>query len=66
MPRVLTCIDPAPAADGTCQQTAWIDQGGIADMLPTHEQANAVGFAFFSTLVVVAFVARTFKPPRNF
>ena len=63
MPRVLVCIDPSPLPDGQCQQTAWIEQGGIADMLPTMEQANAVGAAFLGTLVLIAFVARTLKPP---
>jgi hypothetical protein len=53
MPRYLTCIDPVPASDGTCQETAWIDQGGIADMLPTVEQGNTVGMAIFGALVML-------------
>ncbi|WP_101927659.1 MULTISPECIES: hypothetical protein [Luteimonas] len=65
MPRVLTCIDPSPQPDGQCLQTAWIEQGGLADMLPTMAEANIVGSAFFGTLILIAFVARTLKPPRN-
>lgn len=64
MARVLACIDPSPLPDGQCQTTAWIEQGGIADMLPTMYQANVVGGAFFGSLVLIAFVKRTLKPPR--
>lgn len=63
MTRVLSCIDPSPLPEGQCLQTAWIEQGGIADMLPTMAEANVVGSAFFASLVVIAFVKRTIKPP---
>jgi len=64
MPRVLICLDNTPAPDGSCAQTAWADQADFKDFLPTHEQANAVGVAFFGALVLVAFIKRTFKPQR--
>lgn len=54
MPRVLTCIDPVPAEDGTCAQAAYIEQRSIVDLLPSVEQADEVGFAFFGTVVLVA------------
>ncbi len=63
MPRYLTCIDPVPASDGSCQQTAWIEQGGIADMLPTAEQGNTVGMQIFAALCLLA-VMRLINP-RN-
>ena len=53
MPRILACVDPVPASDGTCQQTVWIDQGGIADMLPTVEEGNTVGMAIFGAFVML-------------
>lgn len=53
MARILTCIDPVPASDGTCQQTAWIEQGGIVDMMPTVEEGNAVGMAIFAAFVIL-------------
>lgn len=64
MPRVLACLDYPMPTDGSCVQQAWVEQASIADFLPTHEQANAVGFAFFAALITVAFVKRTFKPQR--
>lgn len=64
MPRYLICLDEVPAQDGSCASQAWIEQAGIKEYLPTHEQANAVGVAFLGTLVVVAFIKRTFKPQR--
>lgn len=64
MPRVLTCIDPTPSPDGTCATEAWIDQGGLADYLPTTEQANVIGIAFFGALFLVAAAKRSLKPQR--
>lgn len=64
MPRVLTCIDPTPSPDGTCANEAWVDQGGLADYLPTTEQANVVGFMFFATLLLITVAKRTLKPQR--
>ena len=64
MPRVLACIDETPAPDGSCAQTAWVDQASFTDFLPTHQQANAVGVAFFGALVIVAFAKQAFKPQR--
>lgn len=64
MPYVLACLDETPAHDGTCVQTAWIPQASIKDYLPSHQQANAVGVAFFGALLLVAFVKRTLKPQR--
>ncbi len=63
--RYLVCIDPAPAADGTCQQSAWVEQSSWRDLLPTVEQGNAIGFAFFSSLFLIAAAVRSFKPPRG-
>ena len=54
MARVLTCIDAVPAQDGTCAQTAWLDEPSFVDMLPTVEQANTVGPAAVAALVLIA------------
>lgn len=64
MARVLTCIDYDDSTH-QCVTQAWVEQASIADMLPTHQQANAVGFAFFGTLFLVAAAIRTFKPPKH-
>lgn len=64
MPRVLTCLDDPAPSDGTCTSSAYIEQASIADFFPTHEQANAIGVAFFGALILVAFAVRTFKPQR--
>lgn len=54
MPRVLVCLDPTPAQDGSCQLQAWVEQPSIADMLPTVDQANIVGPAFVLGLCTLA------------
>ncbi len=64
MPRVLVCLDEVPAQDGSCALQAWVEQSTFADYLPTHEQANSVGIAFFGALVLVAFAVRSLKPQR--
>ena len=64
MPRYVACADPVPASDFSCASPVWVDQGGIADMLPTIEQANVVGFAFFASLFTVVAVKRFLKPQK--
>lgn len=54
MARVLVCLDPTPAQDGSCAQTAWIEQPSIIDYLPTVEEANVVGPAFAAGLCILA------------
>jgi hypothetical protein len=62
--RLLVCIDPVPAADGSCAQTAFIEQPTFVDYLPTVDQAQAVGFAFFASIAVLASMG-LFKPSRS-
>lgn len=62
--RVLACIDPVPAPDGSCAAQAWVEQAAIADFLPSVSEANEVGFAFASSLIIVAAAKRFFKPQR--
>lgn len=63
--RYLVCIDPVLAADGSCQQTAWVDVGGVRDYLPTTEQAVEVGVVFFVSLFTLAAAIRILKPQRH-
>lgn len=65
MPRVLTCLDQQPAQDGSCAVQAWVEQPSIVAYLPTMEEANTIGFAFFAGLFVIAVVKRTMKPPSR-
>lgn len=64
MARVLVCIDPLPLPDGSCQTEAWIEQPTFSDYLPTPGESAEVGFAFASTLVIVAAVKHFLKPRR--
>jgi hypothetical protein len=64
MARIAVCLDAQPLTDGTCAETAWIEQTTISDYLPTFEEGNAIGLAFFGTLVVIAAVKHFFKPPK--
>lgn len=65
MARIAHCIDPEPLSDGSCQTVAWIEQGGIADMLPTPAQAASVGVVFLGSLVMIAFAVRAIKPQKG-
>lgn len=62
--RYLVCLDDPAPQDGQCVQTAWVEEARVADYLPTVEQANVIGFAFFSSLFLIAAAVRTFKPQR--
>lgn len=62
--RYLVCLDEQPQEGGACTTTAWVEQPQIADYLPTVAQANGIGFAFFSSLFLIAAAIRTLKPPK--
>lgn len=47
MPRVLTCIDPVPAIDGTCTTSAWLEFPTVLPTL-TIEEGRAIGWALFA------------------
>lgn len=65
MPRVLVCIDPQPATDGSCQQTEWIEQASVADMLPTIDDAQMVGSWFFASIVLLAAMVLLLPPKET-
>lgn len=57
MARVLTCVDPVPASDGTCTDQAWLDQPSFLPTLSAEQglelsgllitvMATAWGFSF--------------------
>ena len=62
--RVLACIDPVPAPDGTCAQAAFIEQPSWIDYLPTVEQANEIGVAVFTSLMILAVARKLLFPPE--
>lgn len=66
MARVLTCIDPLPAQDGSCAHQAWVEQGSIVQYLPTNEQAVEVGGVFFVSLFTLAAAKRILKPQKDY
>lgn len=63
MARVLKCLDFDEATQ-TCVAEAWVEESAWVEMLPTMVEANVVGVAYFGALLIIAFVARTTKPPR--
>lgn len=64
MPKVLTCVD-FDSSTQTCLAQAWVDQSTWVNVLPTVEQANVVGIAFFASLFSVVAAKRLLKPQRN-
>jgi hypothetical protein len=63
--RVLVCLDPVPAADGSCQSMAWVEQPSITDYLPSPEEGAAIGVTYAFTLITLAAVLRFFQPPKE-
>lgn len=53
--RTLVCLDPRPATDGSCAETAWIEQTSIADLfqLPSAQEASAVFAACFGLVLAM-------------
>jgi ABC-type uncharacterized transport system permease subunit len=60
--RVLVCLDPQPAADGSCAQTAFIEQPALIPEM-TVEQGREIGHAFLLAVIAVA-VIKTFLSPK--
>lgn len=60
--RVLVCLDAQPAADGSCAQTAFIEQPSLIPQM-TLEQGKDIGHAFLLAVVAVA-VTKTFLSPK--
>lgn len=62
--RYLACdessLDPVT---GVCSAEVWVEHPSWLDALPTVDQAETVGAAFFVSLVTLAVVKRLIKPP---
>jgi hypothetical protein len=65
MPRLLTCIDPQPLSDGTCQQTAWIEQPSLRDFMLTVDDAHTVGGAFFVGIITLGAMVSILKTQKG-
>lgn len=64
MARVLTCV-AYDEPTGHCSQEVWLEQSDWTHYLPTVEQANVVGAAFFTSVMVVAAAKRLLFPPAE-
>ena len=63
MPRVLQCLDYNEAAQ-TCAVEAWVEQpASFVHYLPTVDQAQTVGGAMFTAVVILAAMSLLF--PSN-
>lgn len=61
MARVLTCLDPVPAGDGSCAETAWVEQPGLLPPLSVKE-----GLTISGLFVSVMATAWAWKAIRRF
>ena len=63
--KYLACQDGALNPEtGVCSAEVWVDAPSWQDGLPTLEQANEVGIAFFVSLVGL-YVAKRLLTPDN-
>jgi hypothetical protein len=60
MARVLTCIDPVPNSDGSCTETAYLEQSTVLPLLSV-EDATAIATTFFLALASVMAVKVAFR-----
>lgn len=65
MARVLTCLDAIPAPDGSCADARYVEQSTWVDYLPTVEQANEIGAAVFTSLMILAVARKLLFPPTE-
>ena len=65
MPRVLQCLDPVPASDGSCATQAWVELPTWVDSFPTVDQANQVGAVFFVSLVTLGVAKKLLFPNQE-
>ena len=63
--RVLVCLDPTPAEDGTCANSAFVEQTTMADYMPTREDANLVGMSIFGAVLTVVAIAYILNPSNE-
>ncbi|WP_115562131.1 hypothetical protein [Xanthomonas arboricola] len=64
MARVLTCVT-FDQGTGQCTQEVWLEQSDWTHYLPTVDQANEVGAAFFTSVMIVAVAKRLLFPPEE-
>lgn len=50
--RVLTCIDPVPAADGTCAQSAYLEMPSLLPTM-TAQEGTEIATGFLMALAAV-------------
>lgn len=62
--RVLACLDPVPAEDGSCAQQAWVEQTGALPMLSLQD-AERIGDAMLLALVPIVAIKLFLNPFRN-
>lgn len=62
--RVLACLDPVPAADGSCAQTAYVEQPSVWPKL-TVEEGHQIGQAWMLACVGVLVVKQFLKPSTH-
>jgi hypothetical protein len=54
MARVLVCLDPVPASDGSCAESAWLEQQSVLPPLTVEEGKDIAGAALLAFAVVMA------------
>lgn len=61
----LACDETDLTETGECTAEVWVRVPSLADMLPTVEEAQSVGAAFFVSLLILAVMKRLLKPQRE-
>lgn len=60
MARVLTCIDPVPASDGSCAEAVYLEQPSFLPPM-TVQDARDISTAVLTALVAVMAVKVAFR-----
>jgi hypothetical protein len=62
--RVLACLDPVPAEDGSCAQTAYVEQPSPWPGM-TVEQGEQIGQAWMVAVISVLLIKQFLKPSTH-
>lgn len=63
--RYLACDETKLTETGECLAEVWVQVPSWSDALPTVEEAQTVGAAFFVSLLILAAMKRLLKPQRE-
>lgn len=54
MARTLVCLDPVPASDGSCAESAWLEQPSLLPPMTVEQATDIAATALLAFAAVMA------------